>query len=65
MVQTTPDLHRSEAAPNRRARQLVDDLKQTRIPRQQLVRTLTEAFSDPDDPPVYKALLRWVKNNNS
>ncbi|HEY1156396.1 MAG TPA: hypothetical protein VGE95_08935, partial [Arthrobacter sp.] len=51
-------------AVDQRARQLADDLKQSRIPRQQLLRTLTEAFADPDDPTVYKALLRWMRTRN-
>jgi hypothetical protein len=56
---TADDLLRQ--AVDKRARQLADDLKCGRIPRQELTRTLTEAFADPKDPTVYKALLRWMK----
>ncbi|MDQ0808745.1 hypothetical protein QFZ63_000459 [Streptomyces sp. B3I7] len=48
-------------AVSERARQLANDLKRSRIPRQELNRALTEAFADPDDPQVYRALLRWMK----
>ncbi|MFJ4633908.1 hypothetical protein [Streptomyces sp. NPDC088847] len=48
-------------AVDQRARQLADDLKRSRIPRQELAAALTEAFADPDDPQVYRALLRWMK----
>ncbi|MFF8329194.1 hypothetical protein [Rhodococcus qingshengii] len=48
-------------AVDRRARQLADDLKRSRIPRRELNQTLAEAFADPDDPQVYRALLRWMK----
>ncbi|MEU6890080.1 hypothetical protein ABZ918_33855 [Streptomyces viridosporus] len=56
---TADDLLRQ--AVDKRARQLANDLKCGRIPRQELTRTLTEAFADPNDPTVYKALLRWMK----
>jgi hypothetical protein len=48
-------------AVDRRARQLADDLKRSRIPRRELTEALAEAFADPDDPQVYRALLRWMK----
>ncbi|MFJ8158888.1 hypothetical protein [Streptomyces sp. NPDC094468] len=57
---TTGDSPLSRAV-DQRARQLADDLKRSRIPRRELTQTLTEAFADPDDPQVYRALLRWMK----
>lgn len=51
-------------AVDQRARQLANDLKRSRIPRRELTNTLAEAFADPDDPTVYKALVRWMKAHN-
>ncbi|MGW1272053.1 hypothetical protein [Streptomyces sp. NPDC002491] len=51
-------------AVDQRARQLANDLKRSRIPRPELARTLTAAFADPDDPQVYRALLRWMRAHN-
>ncbi|MDO0929763.1 hypothetical protein QQY24_32070 [Streptomyces sp. TG1A-8] len=59
---STPDAHLREAI-DRRARQLANDLKRARIPRRELTQTLSEAFADPDDPQVYRALLRWMKTH--
>ncbi|MFF8911546.1 hypothetical protein [Streptomyces olivaceoviridis] len=49
---------------DQRARQLATDLKRGRIPRRELTQTLSEAFADPDDPQVYRALLRWMRARN-
>lgn len=56
-----PDTSHLNQAVDQRARQLADDLKRSRIPRRELNQTLAEAFADPDDPQVYRALLRWMK----
>lgn len=47
-----------------RARQLANDLKRSSIPRQELTRTLAEAFADPEDPTVYRAVVRWMRARN-
>ncbi|MEU3297416.1 hypothetical protein ABZ722_34425 [Streptomyces longwoodensis] len=49
---------------DQRARQLVNDLRRSRIPRREPNRALAEAFADPDDPTVYKALVRWMRARN-
>ncbi|MGA5128095.1 hypothetical protein ACPCAG_32935 [Streptomyces pseudogriseolus] len=51
-------------AVDQRARDLANDLKRSRMSRGELTRTLTEAFADPDDPTVYRALIRWMKARN-
>ncbi|MFD5065643.1 hypothetical protein [Streptomyces sp. NPDC058394] len=48
-------------AMQQRARQLADDLKRKSIPPQELTRALAEAFTDTEDPRVYKALTQWMK----
>ncbi|MGW1863744.1 hypothetical protein [Streptomyces collinus] len=65
MRQAAPD-RRHPTAPARlavdqRARQLARDFKRASITRRELNQTLAEAFADPDDPRVYRALLRWMK----
>ncbi|MET7729332.1 hypothetical protein [Streptomyces mirabilis] len=50
-------------AVDRRARQLADDLKRDRLTRSELNHVLAEAFTDTEDPTVYRALVRWMKAN--
>ncbi|MDX2922272.1 hypothetical protein [Streptomyces sp. NE06-03C] len=52
-------------AVNRRALQLADDLKRSRITRQELHGMFEVAFVDADDPRVYQALVRWMKNRET
>ncbi|WP_413751726.1 hypothetical protein NRF20_00100 (plasmid) [Streptomyces sp. R-74717] len=51
-------------AVSQRVRQLADDLKRGRISQQELHRTLAAAFADTDDPRVYQALVRWMKDRD-
>ncbi|GAB3128803.1 hypothetical protein GCM10027160_54700 [Streptomyces calidiresistens] len=48
------------AAVTTRARRPADGLERSRIPRQDLTRALMQAFADPDDPRVYRALRQWM-----
>lgn len=58
---TTSDTTLRQAA-RRRALQMADELKRNRMTHSELTRTLTEAFTDTEDPRVYKALIRWMKD---
>ncbi|MER6230668.1 hypothetical protein ABT169_16185 [Streptomyces sp. NPDC001616] len=60
----------SEEAPlrqavSRRTRQFADDLKKSRISRQELHGMFEVAFVDADDQRVYQALVRWMKNREA
>ncbi|MDX3433876.1 hypothetical protein PV664_33885 [Streptomyces sp. ME01-18a] len=69
VAQTTGDDNPEDAAlpqaVNRRTRQLADDLKRGRISRQELHGMFEVAFVDTEDPRVYQALVRWMKNRES
>jgi hypothetical protein len=47
-----------------RSRELADELKRGRMPRPELTRTLLEAFADEEDPRVYRALVRWIRDRD-
>jgi len=55
------DAHLRQAV-KRRALQLADDLKRSRLSTRELNRALVEAFADPEDDRVYRAVRRWMKD---
>ncbi|KAB2587715.1 hypothetical protein [Streptomyces arboris] len=59
-----PDDTALRQAVRQRARQMADELKRGRMSQQELTRTLAAAFADTDDPRVYQALKRWIKDRD-
>ncbi|MFY1675469.1 hypothetical protein [Streptomyces sp. WMMC905] len=57
-----PDEAVLRQAVDRRARQLADELSRGRFQRGEVNRALAEAFADPEDTRVYRALRRWMKD---
>ncbi|WP_031511477.1 hypothetical protein [Streptomyces megasporus] len=55
------DAHLRQAV-KRRALQLAEDLKRSRLSTRELNRALAEAFADPEDDRVYRAVRRWMKD---
>ncbi|MCT6782240.1 hypothetical protein LXH09_37090 [Streptomyces sp. CS7] len=61
---TAPDAALKQAA-RQRAVQMANELKRGRMSHRELTHTLTAAFADTEDPRVYKALIRWMKERES
>ncbi|MFF5894114.1 hypothetical protein ACFY72_35895 [Streptomyces globisporus] len=59
-----PDAALKQAA-RQRAVQMADELKRGRMSHRELTHTLTAAFADTEDPRVYKALIRWMKEREA
>ncbi|MGK5499929.1 hypothetical protein [Streptomyces sp. URMC 125] len=58
----TPADTQLRQAVKQRALQLADDLKRSRFSTGELNRALAEAFADPEDDRVYRAVRRWMKD---